>query len=121
MCRGVSALVRLVECQSQAQGGIDLLHLVEGHVPHEIAETFWCDGSCLFGEDLRPFVADGDRWPKYARCRGPGRGHDEDGRQQQVVGLDDHRISCASLFASACATGGAQAVDVTAHAGRPSP
>lgn len=62
-----SRVARSVESQGQAQGSVDVLHLVEAHMPDEIAEALGRDSSRLFDEDLGGFGSDGDRWPKDAR------------------------------------------------------
>ena len=38
-----------VKSQGQAQGGVDLLHLVKAHVPDELPETLGRDGGGLLG------------------------------------------------------------------------
>ena len=61
--------VRLVESQSEAQRGVDLLQFVETHVADKLPETLGSDGGGLFGEYLGRFVTDGDCGSKDARRR----------------------------------------------------
>src|ERR1700722_18884422 len=52
--------VRLVESQSEAQRGVDLLEFVKTHVADKLPETLGGNGGGLFGEYLGRFVTDGD-------------------------------------------------------------
>ena len=59
----------LVESQSEAQRGVDLLQFVETYVADQLPETLGGDGGGLFGEYLGRFVTDGDRGSKDSRRR----------------------------------------------------
>lgn len=118
-----------VECERESQGRVDLLEFGQADMAREFSESFRCHRGRLLGEHPCLFPADGDGGAKDAGRRGARCRRDQDCREQQILGLDNHRVARAALFAAAsaarCAAASAarcaQTVHVTAHEARPSP
>ena len=111
----------LVEFECKSKRVVDFSEFVESDAANEVAEPFRGNGRGLFDKYLRFLVVDGDGWTKRSSRSGSrGRGN-EQCRQHEIVGLNDHRESCALLFMSSCISWRAKAMNVTTHGFHPCP
>ena len=84
-----------------SQTSVDLRHLVWAQPPHPFADgLFNIDGADLVEHEPRLLAPNGHLGSKDVWV-GAGRGGgDDDGRQVEVVGLEDHRVASPSLLVS---------------------
>jgi len=78
-------------------------------VSDELAEPFGRYRHGLLGEHLCRFPANDNGGPEDARLGGSGGRCDDEGREHQIIGLQDHRVAEAALLVATCAAGRAQA------------
>jgi hypothetical protein len=99
-----------------AQKSVDLRHLVWAQPSHPFADRLVdIDGAELVEHEPGLLATHGhlgskDVWVGAGRGRG-----DDDGRQVEVVGLEDHRVAPALLLVSGGVAGSSQTIDVTTH------
>jgi hypothetical protein len=109
-----------VKCEGKPQCFADLIQFIPADMPHERSKALRRDCGGLFDEDLGPLIVQRDRRAKDTRLRCLRRRCNENSREQQVVGLHHDRIPRTLLFSATRVTRGAQPVNVTTHAARPS-
>lgn len=84
-----------IEFEDESQTIIERYQLLVCHASDELAEPFGRNGRRLLDQDLTLFIVDRDRRTKDAWRRRPGGGRHEDGRQHQIIRLDDDGVPAA--------------------------
>ncbi len=87
-----------VKFERESKCVVDRSEFFETDSPYEVAESFRCNCRSLFDKNLCFFVVDCDGGTKGSRRSRSRRWGNEQGRQHQIVGLDDHGESGALLF-----------------------
>ncbi len=110
----------LWKVEHQLQGVLDSAQLVVREVSDSPTERSGVDDADHLAEDLRRLAADHDlRMKAGSECRAGSRAENDRGEGEQIVGLDDYRITSACLNVTALSWG-LDAVDITAdHAASP--